>query len=453
MPRTAPGPRGDLLLGSLRAAREDPMHLFLSAAEKYGDIVRFRFGPRIAHLLVDPAHIKQVMQDNESSYGKNTPGFEKIRRVLGNGLLTSEGAFWRRQRRIMQPAFHHKRLHGFAEVMVRCTSELATAWAREAAAEKSNTSAPLDVLHEMMTLTLRIVSLTLLSKDTADSADQIGAAMTNILVTANDRMTRIFDLPPSVPTRENRRFNRDLKVLDDVVLGMIAERRRTGEHQQDLLSMLMEARDEETGEGMDDQQLRDEVMTAFLAGHETTANALTWTLMLLSKHPAEERALREELAAELGGRTPGFADVPKLKRTRAVVDEAMRLYPPAWIIARSCEKDDLVGEVKLAKGTIVFVSPYVTQRSRARWQNPEGFDPQRFLEGRGEALPRFTFFPFGGGPRICIGNAFAITEAVLVLATLLQKVKLELEPGHDCTPQPSITLRPKHGMPMRARAV
>ena len=443
MPRTAPGPRGELLLGSLSAARKDPISLFHHSAQQYGEVVRFRFGPRIGHLLVNPGHIKHVLQDNAANYGKQTPGFEKIRRVLGDGLLTSEGDFWRRQRRIAQPAFHHKRIAGFAAVMARCAQDLAADWTRPVRAGQT-----LDVLREMMALTLRIVALTLLSTDTASSANDIGTALTNILHTANDRMTRLIDLPPRIPTRENRAFNRDLAVLDRVVLGLIAERRRTGEHREDLLSMLMETRDEETGASMNDRQLRDELMTIFLAGHETTANALTWTMMLLSKSPAEDRLVRAELQRELGGRAPVFEDLPKLPRTRSVVEESMRLYPPAWMVARSATKADEIGGYQIPAGSIVFTSPFVCHRSPLRFPNPEGFDPERFASGQVEALPRFSYFPFGGGPRICIGNAFALVEAQLVVATLLQKTRLELVAGHDCTPEPSITLRPKHGMKM-----
>jgi len=240
-----------------------------------------------------------------------------------------------------------------------------------------------------------------------------------------------------------------------VVLDVIAERRKGGksaEEASDLLSMFMAIRDEETGAQMDDGQLRDEVMTVYIAGHETTANALTWTLMLLSRHPAEGRAVRDELKTVLDGRTPTFADLPKLSRTRAAIDESMRLYPPAWIIGRSVDQPDEMNGCAIPKGSIVFVSPYVSHRNPKLFDNPEGFDPSRFLDGRVEKLPRYAYFPFGGGPRICIGNGFAIAETVLVLATLWQKYELNLVPGHDCTAEPSITLRPKFGMQMQVHA-
>ncbi len=446
MTKTAPGPRGHPLLGSLPDARRDALSLFLNAANEYGDVVRFRFGPRIAHLARSPAAVRQAMQDKHEQYGKQTRGFDKVRLVLGDGLLTSEGAFWRRQRRIAQPAFHHKRIAAFGETMARCATDLADEWANYAGNGK-----PIDVLNEMMHLTLRIVSITLLSEDTSARADEVGRAITELLHSANERMTRVFDPPMQLPTRENRRFKENLRTLDSVVLSVIAERRKKPRETGDLLSLFMDIRDEETGERMDDQQLRDEVMTVYIAGHETTANALTWTLMLLSKHPAEARAVREELAAVLGGRAPTFADVPKLVRTRAAIDESMRLYPPAWIIGRSIDKEEEIEGYRMPKGTLLFLSPYVSHRNPKLFDNPEGFDPSRFLDGRVEKLPRFAYFPFGGGPRICIGNAFATTELVLVLATLCQRFRLDLVPGHDCTPEPSITLRPRSGMMMLVR--
>jgi cytochrome P450 len=446
---TAPGPRGHPLLGNLPAVRKDPLRHFLSSANEFGDLVRMRFGPMTAHLVRDPAMVKQVLQDKVEQYGKNTRGFAKIRLVLGDGLLTSAGSFWRRQRRIAQPAFHHKKLAAFGEVMARCASDMAGEWTKLA-----GTGTAIDVSREMMRLTLRIVSITLLSEDTSARADEVGTALTDLLHSANERMTRIFDPPMSIPTAANRQFKRNLKTLDSVVLGVIAERRKSKvPAPNDLLSMFMDIRDEETGEQMDDQQLRDEVMTVYIAGHETTANALTWTLMLLSKNPAEGRAVRAELNEVLGGRLPTFADLGKLVRTRAAIDESLRLYPPAWIIGRSVEKADELGGFPIPKGSIAFVSPYVSHRNPKMFDNPEGFDPQRFLDGRMEKLPRFAYFPFGGGPRICIGNGFAIAELVLVLATLWQKLDLELFPGHDCTAEPSITLRPKHGMQMTVRVV
>ncbi|MBS2024155.1 MAG: cytochrome P450 [Deltaproteobacteria bacterium] len=440
--RLAPGPKGSFLLGNLGAAREDPIKLFLGAAMEHGDLVRFRFGPRIGHLVRAPEFVRHVMQEHSKNYGKQTPGYRRVQYVLGQGLLTSEGDFWLRQRRIAQPGFHRQRIAGFGETFVRCTQELMVRWQEHVASGK-----PIDVLYEMMKLTLRVVALTLLSKDLEQDADAIGEAVSDILMNANERMTAMIDIPPHIPTRKNRRFNKFLRVLDDVVLGLIRERRKDTADRGDLLSMLMLAKDEETGETMTDGQLRDEVMTIFLAGHETTANALTWTLMLLSQHPGELRLAQEEVK-KLGDRALTAADFPQLTRVRACIDEGMRLYPPAWMVARSVAADDTIGGYHIPGGSICFTSPYVSHRNPNVFDNPLGFDPARFLDGRSERWPRFAYFPFGGGPRLCIGNNFALLEASLILATMLQKVRLELVPGHDTSPEPSITLRPRHGMKM-----
>ena len=305
----------------------------------------------------------------------------------------------------------------------------------------------MDVHHEMMRLTLRIVGETLLAYDPTDAADEVGAALGFLLRLANERTRRVFDLPPVVPTRENRRFRRALTTLDTVVVRMIAERRKSTTDRGDLLSMLIGARDAETGESMDDRQLRDEAMTILLAGHETTANALTFTWLLLSRYPAALRELRAELAQVLGGRNPTADDLPKLAQTRRILQEAMRLYPPAWIIGRSAKGPDQIGGYEIPARSIVFVSPYVVHRHPELWSDPEGFDPQRFAR----EPPRGAYLPFGAGPRMCIGNGFASMEAELVLATMAQRVRFELVPGADVELDPSITLRPRNGVRMRIR--
>ncbi len=298
-----------------------------------------------------------------------------------------------------------------------------------------------------MRLTLRIVGETLLAYDPTNAADEVGAALAYLLPLANERSSRLFDVPPVFPTRENRKFRRALATLDSVVLRMIAERRKDAGDRGDLLSMLIEARDAETGESMNDRQLRDEAMTILLAGHETTANALTYTFLLLSRYPAALRELRAELSQVLGGRSPTFDDLPRLTLTRWTLQESMRLYPPAWIIARSANGADEIGGHEIPARSIVFVSPYVMHRHPRFWSDPEGFDPGRFAK----EPPRGAYLPFGAGPRMCIGNAFASMEAELVLATIAQRIGFELVPGAPVELQPSITLRPRHGVSMRVR--
>ena len=437
---SAPGPRGHLLLGNLPEVRRDPIRMFLEGFHAYGDVVRFRFGPMIGHLVSSPAGVNHVLAESNRNYGKQTRGFKNLRYVLGNGLLTSEGELWKRQRRIAQPAFHRQRIAGFADSMVRAADAAAASLA-------SRSGTVVDMHHEMMRLTLRIVGETLLAYDPSDAADEVGAALHYLLSIANLRSSRVLDVPRAIPTPQNRKFRRALATLDRVVLRMIAERRKHPGDRGDLLSMLMESRDAETGEEMDDRQLRDETMTIFLAGHETTANALTFTWLLLSRYPAAFRELRAELAQVLGGRHPTVDDLPRLTLTRRVLQEAMRLYPPAWIIGRSVNGPDEIEGFSIPPRSILFVSPYVVHRHPRLWEDPEGFDPQRF-----EKEPaRGAYFPFGGGPRMCIGNNFATMEAELVLATLARRVRPELVPGHPVVLEPSITLRPKYGMRMTIR--
>ena len=434
---TAPGPRGHPLLGSLPAARRDPLRLFMESFRDYGEVVRFRFGPMVAHLVSSPSGVNRILAENNKNYGKQTRGYESLRYVLGNGLLTSEGEFWKRQRRIAQPAFHKQRIAGFGQAMVRAASEAAAGF-------EARRGQVIDVAEEMMRLTLRIVGETLLGYDPSDAAGEVGPALGFLLRMVNERTSRlIFFGRPVLPTPENFRIRRSLATLDGIVQRIISERRKAPG--DDLLSMLMEATDEITAEKMDDKQLRDEAMTVFLAGHETTSNALTWTFLLLARYPAALRELRAELAQVLGDRDPTTEDLPKLPFTRMVIEESMRLYPPAWTIARSVAQDDEIDGFQIPAGSIVFVSPYVVHRHPGIWQDPEGFDPRRFA---GEK-PRGAYFPFGGGPRLCIGNGFAMMEAELVLATIARRVRFELQPGHPVVPEPSITLRPRYGMKMR----
>jgi cytochrome P450 len=439
--RAAPGPRGHAVLGSLPAARRDPLKLFGEAFRDYGEVVRFHFGPLVAHMVSSPAGVNHILAENNKNYGKQTRGYESLRYVLGNGLLTSEGEFWKRQRRIAQPAFHRQRIASFAQTMVRAASEAA-------ALLEAQRGDVVDVHDAMMRLTLRIVGETLLGHDPSADAGEVGSALAFLLSVVAERSSRmLFFGRPILPTPENFRIRRSLKTLDAVIERIVAERRK--KPGDDLLSMLMEAKDEATGESMDDRQLRDEAMTIFLAGHETTANALTWTWLLLSRYPAALRELRAELQSVLGGRAPSMEDLPKLRFNKMVIEESMRLYPPAWIIARSASAADEIGGYEIPAGSIVFVSPWIVHRHPGLWDDPEGFDPQRFSSEK--ALPKGAYFPFGGGPRQCIGNSFATMEAELLLATIAQRVKFDLQPAHPVVLDPSITLRPRYGIKMYVR--
>ncbi len=433
------------MLGQLPRLAADPLAFLVKTTREHGDVTRFRLAHIRAQLVASPDGIRHVLQENSKNYNKQTPGFKVLRLVLGNGLLTSEGDFWLRQRRIAQPAFHKEKIAQLAERMTQAAVDLAETWAAPAKDGK-----PINVAREMMRVTLRIVGETLLSSDVTKNADAIGDAISYIVEDANTRISSILGLPLAIPTKNNRRFQKELRTLDEVVLRTIKTRRDVAKAAapSDLLTMLMEATDEETGEQMSDAQLRDEIMTMFLAGHETTANLLTWTFYLLSKNPAVQRELGRELDEVLAGEPARLEHAPRLRYTKMVLNETMRLYPPVWMIARRAIADDVVGGFRVAANSIVFMSPYVTQRHPGLWDNPEGFDPERFRTDKEGERPRFSFFPFGGGPHLCIGNAFAMLEAQILLATLAQKFRLDLVPGLPVAPEPLITLRPRGGMRM-----
>jgi cytochrome P450 len=397
------------------------------------------------HLLPHPDHVQRVLQARHTNYKKDMM-YERMRPLVGDGLLTSDGDFWRRQRRLAQPAFHKQRLTGFARTMSDATADLLDEWAPLA-----RSGAPFDAAAAMMKVTLRIVGRALCSVDLGGEAEAVGRALTVALEVTNERFQQLFMLE-CLPTAQNRRFKRAVTTLDGVVNEIIEARRESGEDAGDLLSMLMAARDEETGEAMDDRQLRDEVMTMLLAGHETTANLLAWTWYLLSKNPAVARRLEEEVDRVLAGRVPTVEDLPRLDYARMVVDEVLRLYPPAWLISREAIEEDEIGGFHIPKGSIVMLSPYVTHRHPAFWENPEGFDPERHTAERVKARHRYAFFPFAGGPRQCIGNAFALMEAQIILAMVIQRYRLHLVPGHEVAPDPSVTLRPHPGVIVTAQA-
>ncbi|NOK01378.1 MULTISPECIES: cytochrome P450 [Myxococcus] len=438
LPPTSPGAP---LIGHLHALRKDPLHFLQTQVREYGDVVRLPMGPACLVLVAHPDGVRHVLQDHARNYSKQSRGFMVLRELLGHGLLTSEGDHWLRQRRLAQPAFHRQRVAGFARTMVDATADLAASLEARA-----DTGAAFNVAEDFTRLTLRIASTTLFGADVSSAAHDIATVLSRMQVFVYKRLTQPVPLPLRLPLLAHRQFERDVGSLNRVVHGIITKRRReSGEH-HDLLQMMMEAHDDDTGERMSDTQLRDEVLTLLIAGHETTASALAWTIMLLSQHPSVRRDMESELARELGGRNPTHEDLPRLELTRRVVDESMRLYPPAWTLSRTATEEDLVGGFRIPKGAHMLIAPWVTHRHPRFWDNPEGFDPDRFLPEREQARPRFAWFPFGGGPRQCIGNQFALMELVLVLATLLQRVRLNLTPGQVIHPTPAITLRPRPGV-------
>ena len=436
-----PGPRGLPVVGMLPAIRRNPTQVFMNAARRFGDVVYFKIGPRRGYLITNPADIRHVLQDNARNYRKS-PLYDKLRVAFGNGLLTSEGEFWLRQRRIAQPAFHRQRVAALAGVMTDAARETAAEWRAVASAGR-----PVDVTEEMMRLTRTIVLRALLGTDLGPFTGTVDGAWATI----NQHIGESFwalGFTDKLPTPKNRRFAAARAVLRGAVDYAISERRRNPSKGTDLLSMLLSARDEETGETMTEEQLRVEVITFLLAGQETTALALTWTWYLLAQHSAEQQRLEQEIDSVLDGRAPDVSDLANLTYTRMVIDESMRLYPPAWAFSRQALSDDTLGGFHLPCGWLAFVMPYVLHRLPAFWDNPDAFDPERFLPQRSADRPKFVYLPFGAGPRQCIGNQFALLEAPLVLATLAQRYRLHLAEGHDAEPWPLITLRPRSAMSM-----
>ena len=450
-----PGPGSRPPLDDLRTLRDGPHAFLLQIARQYGDIVRYPVGPLAVYLVVHPDGVKRVLQDNAKNYSKDTFQYNLLSSITGRGLLTSDGDFWLRQRRLAQPAFHKQRIAGFAGLMTSCAEAMLARWDGSAARGE-----PIDVAAEMMHLALQIVGKALFSIEIGDEADELAQATLVVLDHIVGRARTFGIVPQWLPTPGNLRYRRALRTLEEAVNTTIASRRRDPGNaaRADLLAMLMSARDPDTGEGttipeaqrsgMTDRQLRDEMITVLIAGHETVASALAWAWYLLATDPAAEAKLHAELAAVLGGRTPQVDDLPDLRYTQAVFEEAMRLYPPAWIITRKALADDEIGGYRVPANALVVTSPYVTHRQAAVWNDPEAFDPDRFSEERVAGRPRFAYYPFGGGPRLCIGDQFALTEARLIIASVAQRYRLRLVPGHPIAVEPGVTLRPKHGLLM-----
>jgi cytochrome P450 len=433
----APGPRGELLVGNLRAFRRDVLGLILRSSREYGDLVRFRLGPFVVHLLNHPEYVEHVLQSGARNYDKATRSSAKIRAISGDSLLTSNGETWKRQRRLMQPSFHRHHLDRLATEMIGFTAAMLQRWQVHVARDH-----PLDIASEMMRLTYRIVGKTLLGADVGSDATAVEHAMETMLTHTYQSWGNIIDVPAFLPTPGNMRFRRALQVVDRIVYRIIAEQRAGSGAKNNLLAILLQARDEQTGEALSDTELRNETITFLLAGHETTANVLAWTFYLLSQNPSVEQQLRAELSAVLGGRPPAVEDLPRLTFTNMVIQEAMRLYPPIWAIERRAVADDVIAGFQIPAGSSVVISPYVLHRHEKFWPDAERFDPTRF-----SARPR-AYIPFGSGPRFCIGSEFAMMEARLIVPMVMQACHFELVAGHVVEPQPGITLRPRNGLSM-----
>lgn len=439
-----PGPKGRPLVGNLLDYARRPLGFLSECSRRYGDVVSLKFPGPPACLLAHPDQIEEVLVKNNRNFIKDRIVRSQLK-FLGNGLLLSEGDFWRRQRRLAQPAFHRQRIDAYGETMVAYTERMLEGWCD---------GETRDVHQDMMRLTLEIVAKTLVDADISGEAEEVGRALGEIMTHLSDEGGGPFlrMLPESLPTPGNRRFRRANQRLDSFVHGIIDERRASGRDAGDLLSMLLHAEDE-NGERMSKEQLRDEVMTIVLAGHETTAIALSWTWCLLGQHPEVAAKLRAELQEVLGDRPPEMSDLPHLSYTDAVIKESMRLYPPAWAIGREVLEDCELGGYRIPAKTQLFISQWVVHHDPRFFENPYAFDPNRWLDGLEKRLPRFAYFPFGGGPRLCIGQSFAKMEAALLLATIARKFDLTPATTREIRPQPSITLRPKGGVPMKLESI
>jgi cytochrome P450 len=447
---TASAPKGRLLFGHLADFRADRLGFFTRCARTYGDVVPLRIMGRRLALFSHPDLIEQVLVTQASKFVKHF-GLRMYMPILGNGLVTSEGEFWRRQRKLAAPAFQGTRIASYAPAMVDATARMLEQW------PCNGSDHVRDVHDDMMRLTLEIACRTLFGADACPEPARVGHAMHEGLQAIAVRFGRPFPIPDWFPTPANLRLRRAMRTLDGIVGGVIARRRRLSDVAEgerdgdgDLLAILLRARNDD-GSAMSDAQLLDEVRTLFLAGHETTALALTYAIHLLSRSPDAQELLHAELSAVLGGRLPAHADLARLPYARKVIAESLRLYPPADVLGREAIADCTIGDVPVRKGQTIFMSPWVMHRDPRYFPDPDTFAPARWTDAFERALPRFAYFPFGGGPRYCIGQTFATAEAILLLATLCQQFAFAPDPTFSLELWPSITLRPRNGVRVRAQ--
>jgi cytochrome P450 len=421
----------------IRRARRNQLELFLPEMFSRNLLYRRIFLLR-SFLVIKPDYIEQVLLTNQANFVKSHFVQRLLGPLLGEGLLTSEGEVWRLQRRIAAPAFNHKAVEGFVEIMAAASADLVERW--------HGIEPPFDLSEQMMGLTLEIIAKTMFSTDVREQIERV-RRLVQILVAENPPSALdLFGLPQWLPRPKAKAVRAVIREFDRLVAEILAPRRDDRTPRGDLLALLMQSRDPETGEAMSDKELRDQIITIFLAGHETTANALSFAWWLLAENPAAEARMHEEIDRVLAGRRPGFADLPNLRYTRMVFEETLRLYPPAHSISRRAVAADVIGGVTVPANSVITISPYVTHRNPELWPDPDRFDPERFAPDRAAARHRFAYLPFGGGPRICIGQGFAIAEAQVILASIAQSFRVKLVPGHKVEPRARVTLRPATGV-------
>jgi cytochrome P450 len=420
-----PGPLDDSWMTTFAQNR---LGILFDAAKTYGDLVHFPVGKkRHLYLVSNLDHIRYVFLEYPEKFGRGLVFKRRAGRVVGTGLITSEGEFNKRQRRLVMPAFHHHRVIGYSEIMVQETVRLLEDW---------QTGQQRDIHHDMTRVTMNIVTRTLFGADVFDESSDLGKAITDGIEYLNDE--NLLEPKEAIDT------------LNQLIGGLIAERRASGEDRGDLLSMLLLARDED-GSQMTDAQLKDETMTIFLAGHETSANSISWAWYLLAQHPDIAAKLYAELDRVLGGRPPTIHDLPQLPYTDMVIKEVLRLYPPLWNLARDVLEDVQLGDYIIPKGSALIISPYIVQHDPQHWEDPERFAPERFKDNYDKQVQRGAYFPFSYGPRVCVGQGFAMTELQLMLATIAQRYRLSLNVD-QVEIEPFISLRPKGGLPMTLHA-
>jgi cytochrome P450 len=430
LPRT--GPRGHWLLGALPRLRSDMLGFFEECFREHGDAAYFRVANRRSMLLSHPDDIERVLVTENRRFIKNY-ALIFLRPLLGNGLLLNEGDSWLRQRRLIQPAFARPRVESYTPAMVECTARLLDEW---------HMGEVRDVVPAMMRLTMNIAGRTLLGIDVGDRFSEVADCLENVMFDFLARFGAAVPLPYWMPTPRNFRLKQTISRLDRILQQLIDERRSEGALGNDFLSILLSARDEEDGRGIPDRQIRDEVMTMFLAGHETTANALAWTCYLIAQSPAVQQRLASEVRGVLGDRPPTAGNIPQLVFCEQVIREAMRLYPPAYVIGRRPLEDITIGRHFIPAGTNVLMSQWIVHRDPRWFDEPHLFQPDRWADGSLARLPKYAYFPFGGGPRVCIGNTFAMYEAPLVLAMIMQRFRLKAVTRGAVRIQPAVTLRP-----------
>lgn len=431
-------PLNNFIAGNIFAFARNPLGFFEGNRQKFGDIYEARLSRFItSYVFCKPEYVKHILVDNAKNYKKSF-AYDFLKRSLGNGLVTSEGDFWLRQRRIAQPAFHREKLANLTQTMLNSINEMLAKWETYKTRQQ-----PFDITEEMMSLTSDIAAKSLFSSDISTIKEKVINCINNLnLCISNMLKTPFAGTLSWLPTKNNRLFEANQKEFNEIIYGIINNRRKTTETYHDLLQMLLEAKDEETGEMMNDLQLRDEVMTIFAAGSETSSNALAWAMLLLLSNPEKKEKLKQEIKQVLGDRIPQITDIPSLTYTNQIIQETLRLYPPAWIVGRGAQKDDEVDGYQIRKGTQIVMPTWVIHRHPDLWENPNEFQPERFENEQVKARHKYAHFPFGGGPRFCIGNNFAMMEMTLALSMIFQKFDFELLSKQEIKPEPMVTLRP-----------